>query len=891
MRSVAPAYAASTIAPSAEKSTEAMNGSWTVSKWLDGLETITDQISAALCAEDVSQEEHMKQLCTLGTKDDDELREKIREQLLEGDVVSKLVDVLLPAVKDMAADYAHASTLSAEALNSKFASSAGTYTLSYSDLSSFFGGLEGKVGPPLAHAISGKWDGLEGSMAAEHCDRDDSDADFTASNYGTTTTSKTEHGFCAAPEDAAAWPKESKLQGAALSSRRRKPLPLVELRSRIEAKNALLREAGEPTLIEVEAIGARLYTGPLFVKYNAVLRGHDPDAPTFLREQFTSLCRGNVYATTLHIINSSLVKLSKLTYVTKVYRGVSGGVLPEAFWKPNAFGVCGGVETAFMSATLDPTVAQFYASQPGKPGTVLEIQQGMVDRGADMSWLSQYPAEAEILFAPLTGLEVQYSAVKGTTIKVGTRLSVNLAAPTIEQVLARRQKVVQRMASHMSASLERELNAPMWVKLLTMLEADMKRSDGSTVDIRSYARAQLDTALRRATHHPASFYNEDVSLGAAISEAVEARRSVDWPRGVRALLKCGFGMSSEDSTPTVCLRRICLKAPRGTAVQSSKTPEEDNLVTWLKTASIEKLDFGRQHLGDEGVGALALLLHGVQGALSKVRRLQLDKTGTGSVGSKVLYLAIEEGALPELQLLSLSGNALSDAGIGSLADALSTGAMPHMRTLLLKNVGCSDVGFNAICKALDTPGVAVLQELKELDLEDNEISDDSMASFGEALKAGALPSLTLFNVGANEVGDVGIAALAAAVRGGALRHLIELDLDNNNIDDAGLIELAEAMGSGGLAELRVFSLDDNMIGDEGVGAFAAACLAAPTAMLPALEVMDLDGSDIRTPGFDKLAEALAAQALPSLKTLEIDDDLMNHAALNEICAERGVTLR
>ena len=30
----------------------------------------------------------------------------------------------------------------------------------------------------------------------------------------------------------------------------------------------------------------------------------------------------------------------------------------------------------------------------------------MIDRGADIGWLSQYPHEARSLFAPLTGLEV-----------------------------------------------------------------------------------------------------------------------------------------------------------------------------------------------------------------------------------------------------------------------------------------------------------------------------------------------------------------------------------------------------------------------------------------------------------------------------------------------------
>ena len=98
---------------------------------------------------------------------------------------------------------------------------------------------------------------------------------------------------------------------------------------------------------------------------------------------------------------------------------------------------------------------------------------GMVDRGADLSPLSQYPHEREILvrrrglelhsarlldcplpspharrltplplgcpsaspwqFAPLTGIEVLRTRVEGTVLVVESRLSVNLRALTIEQ--------------------------------------------------------------------------------------------------------------------------------------------------------------------------------------------------------------------------------------------------------------------------------------------------------------------------------------------------------------------------------------------------------------------------------------------------------------------------
>ena len=43
----------------------------------------------------------------------------------------------------------------------------------------------------------------------------------------------------------------------------------------------------------------------------------------------------NTYTTTIHAINSAVVKLSKLTVATRVFRGVGGMSLPEQFWKDN----------------------------------------------------------------------------------------------------------------------------------------------------------------------------------------------------------------------------------------------------------------------------------------------------------------------------------------------------------------------------------------------------------------------------------------------------------------------------------------------------------------------------------------------------------------------------
>ena len=125
----------------------------------------------------------------------------------------------------------------------------------------------------------------------------------------------------------------------------------------------------------------------MFVKYNGVLRGLDSEV-AFLRDEMVRLCcsaevaaaygRGaleytrarselNTYTTTLHAINSAIVKLSKLTRATTVYRGISGRVLPDEFWHPNEFGVKGGVEAAFMSTTTNREVALGRATATTSP--------------------------------------------------------------------------------------------------------------------------------------------------------------------------------------------------------------------------------------------------------------------------------------------------------------------------------------------------------------------------------------------------------------------------------------------------------------------------------------------------------------------------------------------
>ena len=128
----------------------------------------------------------------------------------------------------------------------------------------------------------------------------------------------------------------------------------------------------------------------------------------------------NKYATTIHAINSCVLKLSKLTIACKVWRGFTGATLPKSFFEANPEGVKGGIEFGFSSTTVDRDQALHYAR--GKASTVFEMEMGMIDRGADFSWLSQYPHEREILFSPLMGQQAMATRIKGGTLIVEMRV-------------------------------------------------------------------------------------------------------------------------------------------------------------------------------------------------------------------------------------------------------------------------------------------------------------------------------------------------------------------------------------------------------------------------------------------------------------------------------------
>ena len=500
---------------------------WQCIKWLGEIQGLLGCLSDALCLDGI-ENTLLEEDAALAHVRALEAKEQLTERLRQNGALEKLTEAIWPKVEILKAGPATASELAQQWKEE------GAGDLLFGGLPAFFSGLEPRIGSPDPKVFK--------DMCADHCQKPDSQVEFTTGNYNVVTTSEVEWKFVVEPETPLKWPIEERLMGdESQKGHMRKLLPTEILMKRMEGQNIKLAALGADELTWNEVVGARLYTGPLFVKYNGVLRGLDSPVP-FLKNAFIQLTCSkeifekfigtskpwvpangslpydkakkecNLYTTTIHVINSCIVKMGKLTQAKPVYRGMSLRILPEQFWNKNAQGVMGGVEYAFMSTTPKRSVAEQY-SQDGY-GIIVEIQQGMIDRGAEIAWLSQYPHEAEILFAPLAGLEAREMRIDSHPLNgkhiivVSMRISINLTNPTIEQVVSKRRKICTDMGRGLLMEMRSALN---------------KKGSNETD---AYLRLMEGLMAERPLSHHAEWYNDDASFQEAVNETLRLKREV-----------------------------------------------------------------------------------------------------------------------------------------------------------------------------------------------------------------------------------------------------------------------------------------------------------------------------------------------------------------------------
>eukprot|EP00283_Hemiselmis_rufescens_P011563 CAMPEP_0173448318 /NCGR_PEP_ID=MMETSP1357-20121228/40518_1 /TAXON_ID=77926 /ORGANISM="Hemiselmis rufescens, Strain PCC563" /LENGTH=262 /DNA_ID=CAMNT_0014414817 /DNA_START=30 /DNA_END=814 /DNA_ORIENTATION=- len=226
--------------------------------------------------------------------------------------------------------------------------------------------------------------------------------------------------------------------------------------------------------------------------------------------------------------------------------------LPRKFWKKDEFGCRGGVEFGFLSTSTKKTVAMQYSGGKALP-TILQMDVGQVDRGATIVFLSQYPYEAEMLFPPLSNLEVvgkpEVQSWGGTFYTVvHMRINSNAKSLTLDEMIERRktvhvgmlQNIINEAGRDMYSQEQEEATAQRRTRADASGSAahsgwqgpgasDVQGVEGSEAEIeenskvRSVVLAELDGVLEEHSQRPAHWFSDDVNFKEAIAEAVNIK--------------------------------------------------------------------------------------------------------------------------------------------------------------------------------------------------------------------------------------------------------------------------------------------------------------------------------------------------------------------------------
>jgi ankyrin repeat protein len=369
-------------------------------------------------------------------------------------------------------------------------------------------------------------------MRAEHMTRGGNDFFFVTGNYKVRTQARKEWLYVVGDENGqVVQPPASEMVHDLDDGHivRRVIHPIDELLQRPLALSA--------KLTRVEMIAIVMYTGPVFVLYNAVLRRFPADIYSVFKDG------DNLFPTTIFVLVSAINKLSRCMNIapgTFLYRGLGGTMqFPDRFTRPdpncttpNALGY---LEFGFMSTTANRSVAvQYSGVRDGRPRAgILQILPNSVDRGADISEFSQYPAEKEILFVPYSfvqGEGRQRTEVVdggGVLTVVPVRVNINLKTETVEELMEKKKRLHLVSARAIVEELRYELQQ--WstcTEALDRLQRDPSRNQGGTFTAVTLAAAivkQCTTVVKRHEDAGAEEYVDDGVFRSLVNEMLETK--------------------------------------------------------------------------------------------------------------------------------------------------------------------------------------------------------------------------------------------------------------------------------------------------------------------------------------------------------------------------------
>lgn len=435
---------------------------------------------------------------------------------------------------------------------------------------------------------------------------------------------------------------------------------------------------------------------------------------------------GNLFSTTIHVLQSAVVKIAQHTRIpdgVALYRGLSAK-LPPHFYHANEQGCKGYAEWGFMSTTANREIAVMYSGvKKGQPtATVLQMRANAVNRPACIEAFSQYPHEREYLWVPLSymqpeGAPMVVATPHGVLQTVDVAVCSNGTAATTEELLGRKRRL------HLKA----------FECLVAQLRADMLREAG---------RARAETVKTGRTRAERGRAKEAIQQVMKDMEAVLGRhRAADEEEYTRAdgfrglnedmVDACAFGLSkfrfwleSSSDDAAACLNwspRVCHRL-----LVTMRRRRLEGLAGGVRAAACADLckltGVARRHVDERNeIGETLLMQAAAEDRSPNCLRLLIQAgcrvDGTTAEGVTALYRAAQCGNVGCVEVL-LEARCSVDprhvSGATPLYIAAQNGHAPCVRALLAARA-CADpvgpVGCTAVYITAQGGNAACLEEL------------------------------------------------------------------------------------------------------------------------------------------------------------------------------------
>ena len=465
---------------------------------------------------------------------------------------------------------------------------------------------------------------------------------------------------------------------------------------------------------------------------------------------------------------------------------------------------------------------------------------------------------------------------------VTVALSVNLMSATLDQVISKRKKVVEDMATHMIGSATYNVaHGPTWQVL---------RAHHGTELATSIVHDALQHSFATITEREPKYYDDDTNLGSAVIRSQTlSRETNDWPRHMAILARAhlpfealasrghepppslaahggGARGGGDEGSPFMAAAASPMGAGPGPAGPGAVGPgaseiegiegdahylrallsaehldlmgrglgtnERPALVGLLSTnTSLRSLNLLCNDLSEEEAEELAHLARGRLVSLCGVDEgeddVALDR-GRGG-GQKLqppdgILLASDLLTRP-IKHLHVSENAFGERGAKAIAGALrvtTEGLHTKLQTLDISLCGLGAAGGEAIAKAL----TAKSPTLKALNVAFNRIGPVGAAAFGHMLAKNC--ALTELNLHYNSMGDAGAAAISEGlIRNRAGSRLATLAISSNDVTTQGITALMSMVVAMNGRRLRALDVRWNAPGESGKDAIGIAREMSP----------------------------------------------------------------